>query len=57
MAPSALVLTEFVPTVCTLPPEYCEFGGTAKKCEDWLKEKHPDLWEGLYSEGRVPLGN
>ncbi|KAJ6130988.1 hypothetical protein N7523_001448 [Penicillium sp. IBT 18751x] len=36
--------------VCTLPPEYCEFGGTAKKCEDWLKEKHPDLWNGLYSQ-------
>ncbi|KAJ5212743.1 Translation machinery-associated protein 22 [Penicillium cinerascens] len=39
--------------VCTLPPEYCEFGGTAKKCEDWLKEKHSDLWEGLYSEDAV----
>ncbi|KAJ5138122.1 hypothetical protein N7526_004355 [Penicillium atrosanguineum] len=32
--------------VCTLPPEYCEFGGTAKKCEDWLKEKHSDLVGG-----------
>ncbi|KAJ5131673.1 hypothetical protein N7448_005831 [Penicillium atrosanguineum] len=39
--------------VCTLPPEYCEFGGTAKKCEDWLKEKHSDLWEGLYSTDAV----
>ncbi|GAQ47160.1 translation machinery-associated protein 22 [Aspergillus tubingensis] len=36
--------------VCTLPPEYCEFGGTAKKCEDWLKEAHPDMYQALYSE-------
>jgi hypothetical protein len=36
-----------------LPPEYCEFGGTAKKCEEWLKEKHSDLWDGLYSEGTL----
>jgi hypothetical protein len=31
--------------------QYCEFGGTAKKCEDWLKEHHPGLHEKLYSEG------
>ncbi|KAJ5458925.1 hypothetical protein N7530_010869 [Penicillium desertorum] len=37
--------------VCTLPPEYCEFGGTAKKCEEWLKENESDLWDKLYSEG------
>ncbi|KAJ5429083.1 Density-regulated protein DRP1 [Penicillium cf. griseofulvum] len=37
--------------VCTLPPEYCEFGGTAKKCEEWLKENESDLWDTLYSEG------
>ncbi|CAP92781.1 Pc16g01110 [Penicillium rubens Wisconsin 54-1255] len=36
--------------VCTLPPEYCEFGGTAKKCEEWLKENESDLWDKLYSE-------
>ncbi|KAJ5549723.1 hypothetical protein N7535_002340 [Penicillium sp. DV-2018c] len=36
--------------VCTLPPEYCEFGGTAKKCEEWLKDNHSDLWDKLYSE-------
>ncbi|OQD68787.1 hypothetical protein PENDEC_c031G03024 [Penicillium decumbens] len=39
--------------VCTLPPEYCEFGGTAKKCEEWLKENHSDLWNELYSEEAV----
>ncbi|KAJ5186686.1 hypothetical protein N7449_011450 [Penicillium cf. viridicatum] len=36
--------------VCTLPPEYCEFGGTAKKCEEWLKDNELDLWDTLYSE-------
>ncbi|CAG8045410.1 unnamed protein product [Penicillium olsonii] len=36
--------------VCTLPPEYCEFGGTAKKCEDWLKDNESNLWDKLYSE-------
>ncbi|EYE93812.1 putative RNA binding protein Tma22 [Aspergillus ruber CBS 135680] len=39
--------------VCTLPSEYCEFGGTAKKCEEWLRDSHPDLHEQLYSEEAV----
>ncbi|KAJ5162477.1 Translation machinery-associated protein 22 [Penicillium capsulatum] len=40
--------------VCSLPPEYCEFGGTAKKCEEWLKDEHEDLWTRLYSAGQNP---
>ncbi|KAL2005241.1 hypothetical protein VTN00DRAFT_2451 [Thermoascus crustaceus] len=36
--------------VCSLPPEYCEFGGTVKKCEEWLKNNHPDMHQRLYSE-------
>ncbi|KAF2674795.1 density-regulated protein DRP1 [Microthyrium microscopicum] len=36
--------------VCSLPPEYCEFGGTTKKCEDWLKENEPEMHEEIYSE-------
>jgi len=36
--------------VCSLPPEYCEFGGTVKKCEEWLENHHPDLHDKLYSE-------
>ncbi|KAI5789699.1 translation initiation factor SUI1 [Peziza echinospora] len=35
--------------VCTLPPEYCEFGGTVKKCQEWLEKNHKDLYEKLYS--------
>ncbi|KAL6720763.1 Translation machinery-associated protein 22 [Lecanora helva] len=39
--------------ICTLPPEYCEFGGTAKKCKDWLEKAHPDMHEKLYSEEAI----
>ncbi|KAF2750828.1 density-regulated protein DRP1 [Sporormia fimetaria CBS 119925] len=35
--------------VCSLPPEYCEFGGTVKKCEEWLKEHHPEMHSKYYS--------
>merc|ERR1712000_403674 len=35
--------------VCSLPPEYCEFGGTVKKCEEWLLKHHPDMHQKLYS--------
>ncbi|EME87677.1 uncharacterized protein MYCFIDRAFT_54816 [Pseudocercospora fijiensis CIRAD86] len=36
--------------ICTLPPEYCEYGGTTKKCEEWLQKNHADLHAKLYSE-------
>ncbi|KAF8455653.1 translation initiation factor SUI1 [Terfezia claveryi] len=39
--------------VCTLPPEYCEFGGTTKKCKDWLETAAKDLYQALYSEEAV----
>ena len=29
--------------------QYCEFGGTVKKCEDWLLQYHPTLHSQLYS--------
>ncbi|KAL2173356.1 translation initiation factor SUI1 [Thermothelomyces heterothallicus CBS 202.75] len=35
--------------VCTLPPEYCEYGGTVKKCQDWLEKNHPDLYAKIWS--------
>ncbi|KAJ4396897.1 Translation machinery-associated protein 22 [Gnomoniopsis smithogilvyi] len=34
---------------CTLPPEYCEYGGTVKKCQDWLQKHHPDMYETIWS--------
>ncbi|RPB17736.1 density-regulated protein DRP1 [Morchella conica CCBAS932] len=39
--------------VCTLPPEYCEFGSSAKKCKEWLEENHPDLVASVYNTEAV----
>ncbi|CAG8508643.1 13624_t:CDS:2 [Acaulospora morrowiae] len=36
--------------VCSLPPEYCEFGPTLDKCKKWLQEKHSELFHKLYSQ-------
>ncbi|CUM62841.1 uncharacterized protein PRCAT00000399001 [Priceomyces carsonii] len=36
--------------VCSFPPEFCEFGLTFKKCKEWLKQEHEDLFDKLYSE-------
>lgn len=36
--------------VCSLPPEYCEFGGTVKKCQDWLQKNNPDMYDRIWSE-------
>ncbi|SMR42313.1 unnamed protein product [Zymoseptoria tritici ST99CH_1E4] len=52
-APSANILSAkevIYCGVCTLPPGYCEFGGTTKKCADWLEENHPDLHRQIYSD-------
>ncbi|ANB12451.1 Tma22p [Sugiyamaella lignohabitans] len=35
--------------VCSFPPEYCEFGGVAKRCREWLEKEHPDMYQKLYS--------
>ncbi|KAK9761872.1 Translation machinery-associated protein 22, variant 2 [Basidiobolus ranarum] len=35
--------------VCTLPPEFCEFGTTLEKCKQWLQSGHPEEYEKLYS--------
>ncbi|KAL4993549.1 translation initiation factor SUI1 [Aspergillus recurvatus] len=39
--------------VCTLPPEYCEFGGTAKKCQEWLKDNRLEEYQRLYSDEAI----
>ncbi|KAH8905594.1 translation machinery-associated protein 22 [Coniochaeta sp. PMI_546] len=36
--------------VCTLPPEYCEYGGTVKKCQEWLEKNHPDMYQRIWSQ-------
>ncbi|CAM1507092.1 Fc.00g067330.m01.CDS01 [Cosmosporella sp. VM-42] len=35
--------------VCTLPPEYCEYGGTTKKCQEWLQKNEPVMYDRIWS--------
>ncbi|CCC06248.1 hypothetical protein SMACR_00465 [Sordaria macrospora] len=35
--------------VCTLPPEYCEYGGTVKKCQQWLEKNQPAMYSRIWS--------
>ncbi|KAK7303960.1 hypothetical protein RJT34_14907 [Clitoria ternatea] len=36
--------------VCSLPPEYCEFGSDFGKCKPWLIKNVPDLYPHLLQE-------
>ncbi|XP_004488049.1 translation machinery-associated protein 22 [Cicer arietinum] len=36
--------------VCSLPPEYCEFGSDFDKCKPWLIQNVPDLYPHLINE-------
>ncbi|KOM39898.1 hypothetical protein LR48_Vigan04g009600 [Vigna angularis] len=36
--------------VCSLPPEYCEFGSDFEKCKPWLIQNAPDLYPNLLKE-------
>ncbi|XP_014498790.1 translation machinery-associated protein 22 [Vigna radiata var. radiata] len=36
--------------VCSLPPEYCEFGSDFEKCKPWLIQNVPDLYPNLLKE-------
>ncbi|KAF7806729.1 translation machinery-associated protein 22 [Senna tora] len=37
-------------SVCSLPPEYCEFGSDFEKCKPWLIQNAPDLYPDLLRE-------
>ncbi|CAI9100593.1 OLC1v1037722C1 [Oldenlandia corymbosa var. corymbosa] len=37
--------------VCSLPPEYCEFGPDFEKCKPWLIQNAPDVYPDLLKEG------
>ncbi|CAE6432314.1 hypothetical protein ACGC1H_000385 [Rhizoctonia solani] len=37
-------------SVCSFPPEFCEFGSSVTKCKAWLQEEHPNLFDKYYSE-------
>ncbi|KAK6201517.1 translation initiation factor SUI1 [Scheffersomyces amazonensis] len=49
-------MTEVVPQqvlyckVCSFPPEYCEFGVSLKKCQEWLEDANSELYDKLYGE-------
>ncbi|KAG9029056.1 Translation machinery-associated protein 22 [Tulasnella sp. JGI-2019a] len=43
-------LTVLYCEICSLPPEYCEFGSHATRCKTWLEEMHPDLYQKYYSD-------
>jgi len=34
--------------VHSYPPEFCEFGISLAKCQQWLQSNHPDLYTKLY---------
>nr|ACU15013.1 unknown [Glycine max] len=36
--------------VCSLPPEYCEFGSDFEKCKPWSIQNVPDLYPDLLKE-------
>jgi len=39
-------------SVCTFPPEYCEFGSSLTRCKEWLQGAHPQLFDRYYSDGK-----
>jgi len=41
---------EYCP-VCTLPPEYCEFGPSFERCKPWLRDHHPELYPEVFKAG------
>ncbi|KAI5966003.1 TMA22 [Candida theae] len=36
--------------VCSYPPEFCEFGISLTKCQQWLHSKHPEIYASLYPD-------
>ncbi|TPX35532.1 hypothetical protein SmJEL517_g02140 [Synchytrium microbalum] len=34
--------------VCTVPPEYCEYGATPAQCKQWLAQHHPNMFAKIY---------
>ncbi|PIA12939.1 RNA binding protein-like protein Tma22 [Coemansia reversa NRRL 1564] len=53
MAQTASGKTVLYCDVCSLPPEYCEFSASRKKCEQWLMEAHPREHERLYGDQAI----
>ncbi|CUA67847.1 Translation machinery-associated protein 22 [Meyerozyma guilliermondii ATCC 6260] [Rhizoctonia solani] len=50
MPPTLQPLNVLYCSICSFPPEYCEFGSSVTKCKAWLQEEHPKLFDKYYSE-------
>jgi density-regulated protein DRP1 len=50
------VLHSCSPTLLTRWLQYCEFGGTTKKCEEWLEANHSDLHKRIYEDANLAAG-
>ncbi|XP_064392443.1 density-regulated protein homolog [Halichondria panicea] len=37
--------------ICTMPPEYCEYGPNPSKCYEWMKTNLPDCYTRLVERG------
>jgi len=43
--------------ICTLPPEYCEFGPSFSKCKKWIAENCPEVYPDLAEQfEKIRLG-
>lgn len=39
--------------VCSFPPEYCEFGASIKRCQEWLQANDEELYQKLNGHNLV----
>ncbi|KAJ3189322.1 Translation machinery-associated protein 22 [Gaertneriomyces sp. JEL0708] len=55
--PATRVLTDIVYCgVCSMPPEYCEFSGTTKKCKEWLAKTDPAFFARIWPDVDITQG-
>ncbi|KAI9188711.1 Translation machinery-associated protein 22 [Blastocladiella emersonii ATCC 22665] len=47
--PQSPISNVFYCGICSLPPEYCEFNTTQKKCREWLQKNNAALFDQLYT--------
>ncbi|KAJ2342526.1 Translation machinery-associated protein 22 [Coemansia erecta] len=53
MSEQAAKKTVLYCAVCSMPPEYCEYSPSRKKCEQWLEDAHPKVHERLYGDKAI----
>ncbi|UZJ55919.1 hypothetical protein CBS101457_005239 [Exobasidium rhododendri] len=40
-------------SICSFPPEYCEFSSSTSKCKTWLESAHPKLYKEIWGEEAI----